>query len=533
MKNDIKERLLKSSAGHQWQKLHIRDHHGVVIPLFSLHSQLSCGIGEYPDLLPLIDWCSQIHFDIIQLLPLNDTGLESSPYSALSAFALNPVHLGLASLPHINENDDFKKELQDLQALTRQTQRIDYKTIHLKKDNFLRAYYSLYGASIINSDAYRTFKQKQRFWLFDYAIFKALKIYHNWQSWEEWPESYRQPSQEFFARIPSNIAADADYHIFLQFLCFQQLEKAYRYADKQKIYLKGDVPILINRDSADVWRNPQFFKLEFAAGAPPDMYSEEGQKWGFPLYNWKALEQDHYHWWIKRLEVASQFYHLYRIDHVVGFFRIWAIPHGCTAKEGHYIPQEKHTWMHQGETIMKVMLASCPMLPIGEDLGNVPNEVRQCLRSLGICGTKVMRWERHWETDKSFIDPKSYIPESMTTVSTHDSDTLILWWKNSPDEAKDYAWFMGWSYTPELPKEQHFAILHTSHHSGSLFHINLLQEYLALVPGMTWPNPEDERVNFPGTISDNNWSYRFVPSLEEISGSKELEILMKQVLTTR
>lgn len=519
----VKEKLFKSSASAQWQSIHICNHHGITIPLFSLHSKTSGGIGEYPDLIPLIDWCSHIGFDIIQLLPLNDTGLESSPYSALSAFALNPLHLGLAFLPYLTENEELNNKLHDLQELTGKSQRVNYPSVHKGKGELLKAYYTLYGPAIVNSSAYHTFKEQNSFWLSDYAAFKAIKVLQQWKNWEEWPTAYQHPSADFSQNLPPDLALEAEYQMFLQFFCFQQLEEALRHAKQKKVSLKGDIPILINRDSADVWRYPHLFALEFAAGAPPDMYSEEGQKWGFPLYNWKAMAQDHYLWWIKRLEVASHFYHLYRIDHIVGFFRIWAIPHNRPAKEGHFIPPEKHQWMHQGETVMRVMLKNCSMLPIGEDLGTVPKEVRECLRSLGICGTKVMRWERNWETDKSFINPKDYIPESMTTVSTHDSDTLILWWKNTPNEAKLYAQSMGWTYTPELTHDQHMAILKASHNSGSLFHINLLQEYLALIPHMTWPNPEDERINRPGIISDKNWSYRFVPSIEEIQANRDLE----------
>lgn len=178
---------------------------------------------------------------------------------------------------------------------------------------------------------------------------------------------------------------------------------------------------------------------------------------------------------------------------------------------------------------MEVMLKNCDMLPIGEDLGTVPPEVRVYLRSIGICGTKVMRWERRWEEDKGFIDPKDYPPESMTTVSTHDSETLGQWWKDRPEEAEVYAKSMGWDYSPNITEEQRFSILHASNTSGSLFHINLLPEYLALIPNMTWPNPADERINVPGIISDDNWTLRLKPCLEQIRESKVLSQKMRDL----
>jgi 4-alpha-glucanotransferase len=141
-----------------------------------------------------------------------------------------------------------------------------------------------------------------------------------------------------------------------------------------------------------------------------------------------------------------------------------------------------------------------------------------------------MRWERYWEGDKSFIDPQDYIRESMTTVSTHDSKTLSLWWKNSPEEAKIYAESKRWTYDPEMTPEQQFSILYDSHHTPSLFHINLLQEYLALIPGMTWPDPADERINIPGLVLEKNWTYRFRPYVEEIVTDDRLKNTMKQIL---
>lgn len=521
--------LLNSPAGEQWKKIGVRHHHGIVIPLFSLHSKNSCGIGEYPDLIPIINWCSELGLDVIQLLPLNDTGIDTSPYSALSAFALNPIHIGLSKLPYLDQDPKLKNNIQELQKLTNQSQRLDYKNIQNKRDAFLQLYFKKYGHFFLSQNTYAAFKQENQYWLKDYAIFKALKISQSWKDWQDWPPEYKNPSEEFFQHPPHQIAQDMEFHSFLQFLCFQQLEEVKKFAERKKIKLKGDIPILISVQSADVWRHKDQFLLDFAAGAPPDMYSQEGQKWGFPLYNWDIIAADNYLWWHERLRVASELYHIYRIDHVVGFFRIWGIPIALEAKFGYFFPSDTNQWIPNGKKLMQEMLKSSPMLPIGEDLGIVPPEVRQCLLQLGICGTKVMRWERNWEGDKSYIDPKNYIAASMTTISTHDSETLQQWWKSQPEEAKLYAALKGWIYSPELTKEQHFDILFSSHHSGSLFHINLLQEYLALIPGMTCPNPEDERINLPGTISDKNWTYRFLPSVEQIVGNAELKTVIKKL----
>jgi len=522
--------LLKTAAGKQWDHIGTTHHHGINIPLFSLHSSRSCGIGEYPDIMPLIIWCRSIGFDTIQLLPLNDTGPETSPYSALSAYALNPIHISPVRLPYALQDATLKQYVTDMQALNRKSQRIDYKTVQDKKDLFFRRYYNIFGKALTNRSAFVQFKKNNAFWLKEYAAFKALKVLHNWQSWESWPPQYKDPTDQLLNQPPPEIQEEADYQTFLQYLCFTQFNDVKKHAEDQHIHLKGDVPILINRESADVWFHRDLFLLDFAAGAPPDMYNHEGQKWGFPLYNWKTMAAQKYTWWISRLNVAAKLYHIYRIDHIVGFFRIWGIPLPNLAKDGQFIPQDQNTWIPLGTSIMKVMLENCPMLPIGEDLGTVPPEVRLCLKNMGISGTKVMRWERRWEEDKGFIDPKDYPEASMTTLSTHDSETLDQWWKERPEESTLYAQTMGWQYTPELAQEQRLAILKDSHNSASLFHINLLPEYLALVPDMTWPTPADERINIPGVILDTNWTYRMRPSVEEIIGNPTLKRYMTEIL---
>lgn len=503
----------------QWQKIGLKHHHGINIPLFSLHSKNSCGIGEFTDLIPLIPWCQANGFDIIQLLPLNDTGPDQSPYSAISAFALNPIHLGLAALPFLDEFPELKSLLPKMQAL-KNKQRIDYVEVHKLKEEFLRQYYQKVFSRINSQPEFLQFL-KENDWLKGYAVFKVLKILHNWTPWESWNLT------ESISQLKETHAKAMQYHLFLQYLCFHQLEKVKQIAQQHSFFLKGDIPILISRESADVWLHPDLFILNYVAGAPPDMYSKDGQNWEFPLYNWQAMESDHFKWWKQRLEVASHFYHLYRLDHVVGFYRIWAItPHGL-GREGKFIPENSNDWIPQGEKILNMMIANSEMLPIAEDLGVVPPEIRQSLAHLGICGTKVMRWERRWNEDKRFIDPRDFSWLSMTTVSTHDSETLPQWWLLQ--EAEDYAKQKGWEYTTQLSREQQYSFLHDSHHSGSFFHINLLNEYLFLVPGMSWPNKEDERINVPGVVSDRNWTYRFRPSIDEMIQSPELARYMREL----
>lgn len=516
---------MDSPTGKQWQRIGVRPHHGIVLPLFSLRSQESCGIGEFFDLIPLIPWCKEVGFDVIQLLPLNDPGLETSPYSALSAFALNPLYLSLWALPYIEDIPYLQQMLKEIRRLN-ESQRIDYPKVYTLKEGFLLHYFRTVGNKIAQTDEFKEFRENNP-WVEDYALFKTLKIIHHWHHWKDWSPECRSLQTGPHRK---DLEVEIRYHTLIQYLAFKQLKEIKALANAQGIYLMGDIPILLNEDSADVWKEPNFFNREWTAGAPPDMYAEDGQNWGFPLYNWDNLEKQNYNWWKERLKVAGQIYDIYRIDHIVGFYRIWAIPHGHPGKEGKFIPEDSSKWIPQGEKILTAMTESNSMLPIGEDLGNVPPEVRDSMGRLGICGTKVMRWERAWNEDKRFINPKDYTQESLTTVSTHDSEPLSLWWQNYPEDAKTYAGSKGWDYSPQITVDQLFAILYDSHHSDSLFHINPLQEYLALVPGMTWPSKEDERVNTPGTVSPFNWTYRFKPSVEEIVSSQALKDVIKRLL---
>lgn len=500
-----------------WQKIGVKNHHGINTPLFSLKTRRSCGIGEYLDLIPLIDFCHKIQFDIIQLLPLNDTGNDPSPYNALSSLALHPIYLSLYALPNLDSYKVLAQELLTFKTLNEE-KNLNYREVHAKKIAFLRKYFEKEFISISNQNDYREFINKN-YWLNPYAEFKCLKMKFDWKNWQDWPKCF-----EFSKDDP-----EFQFQIFLQYLCFRQMKEVKVYAEQRGIFLKGDLPILISPDAADVWAQQNLFLLNYSAGAPPDMYSSEGQNWGFPLYNWKEMEKENFGFWKERLETSTLLYHIYRLDHIVGFFRIWAFPAG-EGTGGKFIPEDPKEWIPQGEKILRNLLSFSPLLPIGEDLGVVPPEVRLCMQRLGICGTKVMRWERKWNEDKSFISPKDYIPESMTTVSTHDSDTLRLWWQNSPLEAKEYAKSVGWDYSPELSHQGLKFILKESHHSGSLFHINLLQEYLDLFENYTWPNLSDERINIPGSQSDRNWNFRYKAYLEEMMEDSKLEHTMKELI---
>lgn len=522
------EELVGKPIFSDWKRIGISSHHGIDLPLSAIRSKNSCGIGEFFDLLPLIDWCKEIGLDVIQLLPLNDSGRDPSPYNNLSSCAMSLIYLSLHALPYVEEHSDLQKKLSEIQQFNT-TEKIAFSQVKMHKKRWLRIYFEKVGATLVKEEGFLEFLKKNA-WLIPYGLFKALKDQLEQNNWINWPEELKHPDKKKYEELVNANWKEISFYIVIQYLCFLQLKKVREYANGQKIFLKGDIPILISPDSADVWHAPQFFELNLAAGAPPDKYNKEGQYWGFPIFRWDILKKDHYQWWKERLGYASHFFDLYRVDHVVGFFRIWAIPLNRPSKEGAFIPQDKNLWIPHGKELLEMMVASARMLPIAEDLGTVPTEVRDCLQTLGICGTKVMRWERLWEKDQSFIPLKDYPALSLTCLSTHDSETLSLWWRDAPEESKAFADFKGWTYTPTLSFEQRREILWDSHHTPSLFHINLLQEYLALFPELIWPKPEDERINVPGQVLSTNWVYRFRPSLEEITSHQELKKTMQFIL---
>jgi 4-alpha-glucanotransferase len=489
----------------QWAPIGLKPHHGIALPLSALHSKKSCGIGEFHDLIPLIDWCHSIGFDTIQLLPLNDTGADPSPYNPISSCALDPIYLSLADLPGGDSLAPFQPFLQE--------QRLNFQAIKAQKITWLTRYFNAHFLTLVSTDDYQNFLRSHP-WLSTYALFKAYKDRYDGKPWKDWPLRLPDPDQD--------LRPATDFHTFLQYLCFTQMARVRAHATKQGVFLMGDVPILPSPDSADVWGYKELFDLSLQAGAPPDYYNPLGQKWGFPLYDWETMRHTHFAWWKQRLHTLEELYHIYRLDHVVGYFRIWAIPDDQKASEGHFVPQDPSIWPDHGREILSTFIDASSLLPIAEDLGTIPKEVPPILKELGICSTKVLRWERNWKGDKSFIPYDQYEPLSITTVSTLDSDTLTLWWKKYPEEAAAFARFKHWAYQPELTHDQRLAILYDSHHTPSLFHINLLQETLALFPELIWPNPEDERINIPGSILPKNWTYRFRPSLEEILNHREM-----------
>ncbi|MCH9612296.1 MAG: 4-alpha-glucanotransferase [Chlamydiia bacterium] len=519
---ELKEKLMQTPAKKAWEKVGFCKHHGFNIPLASVWSKESCGIGEFFDLIPLIDWCQSIDFQVIQLLPLNDSGLDNSPYNCVSSCALNPVYISLRKLPNLTEDQQI--ELNGFKRYVA-LQRVAYHSVLNLKLEFLRKYFD------------ETFKIDAPFesfidefdWLKPYGIFKVLKDKYAHQEWKHWRQEDQEPTPEHLDTLFETHKSDVLFYIFCQYIAFTQLKEVRCYAESKEILLKGDIPILISRESVDVWHFRSEFIESYEVGAHPDVYNRDGQNWQFPAYNWKEMKKNGFRIWRQRLTFAQEFYHLYRLDHVLGFYRFWVIPKGKLAKNGLYSPKSLSTALKQGEEILTSLLEMSEMLPIAEDLGEVPVEVRENLGKIGVCGTRVLLWEYHKFIWVRYSKSEDFTPLSVCTVSTHDSEPLRLWWKTFTRLGKAYCHNRKLKYCRKLTNPLLLKLLKESHSAPSLFSINLLGEYLDLIPGYTWDSPIDNRINVPGLEDFSNWSFRFRPSIEEITSHQKLAEIMREL----
>lgn len=313
---------------------------GVAVPLFSLRSHASIGIGDFLDLIPFARWASLCCFDIIQLLPVNDTGSESSPYSARSAFALNPVFINVQS---VVGSSAFEAEIDEAKEAFDKWTRLDYYRISTWKRSILRKIFDNGFEQIKRDKALAEWIDRNE-WAKAYCVYCTLKQQNGEASWKDW-KSFRDPTEGDIEKLWTKFRKDCLYQAWMQYIAEMQFCSAVSEVSKMGVHIKGDIPILINEDSADVWADRKYFSLSDRAGAPPDMFSYGGQNWGFPTYRWDVIEQDNFSWWRKRLAQASKFYHAYRIDHVLGFFRIWSIPEKeSTGILGHFEPSIPLTW---------------------------------------------------------------------------------------------------------------------------------------------------------------------------------------------
>lgn len=305
---------------------------GTLVPVFSLRTRKSAGIGDFGDLKTMIDFVASTGQKVLQLLPVNDTTIthtwtDSYPYSCISVFAIHPQYANLHALPELKDakaRAEAEKTCAELNALDK----IDYEKVNGFKINYLRQIFNQEGEKMMKTAEYKAFFQDTEQWLVPYAQYSYLRDKNGTADFNQWPDHQVWDEAERKALTDPKTAAykNVAFFYFVQFVLDRQMQEAHEYAKAKGVILKGDIPIGVNRNGCDVWMEPKYFNLNGQAGAPPDDFSANGQNWGFPTYNWFEMLKDGCQWWNRRFQNMARYFDAYRIDHVLGFFRIWEIP---------------------------------------------------------------------------------------------------------------------------------------------------------------------------------------------------------------
>ena len=302
---------------------------GTAIPVFALRTEEDFGVGDFYDIINMVDWAASTGQTFLQLLPVNDTTMthtwtDSYPYNANSTFALHPMYLRAEELG-VLKNEARRKYYAGIRAELNALPQIDYERANNIKNEYYREIFAQEGSKTLKSAAYKDFVRRNAHWLHPYAAFCTLRDSFGTPDFSKWGE-YAVYSPTVLKRIMAEHPAEIDFVCYLQFHLDKQMRHVHDYANAHGIALKGDIPIGISRTSADAWQAPRLFNLDCQAGAPPDDFSVLGQNWGFPTYNWEEMNRDGFAWWKARFSKMAEFFDAYRIDHVLGFFRIWQIP---------------------------------------------------------------------------------------------------------------------------------------------------------------------------------------------------------------
>ena len=425
-----------------------------------------------------------------QILPLSPTGYGDSPYQSFSTFAGNHYLIDLDML--IGEGLLLREEV-DAVCWGREESRVDYGCLYENRVRLLRAAYERF----VPDEAFRGYVSGNADWLEDYALFMALKEKFHGKDWQNWTVSLMLRLPQIIESYRRELAPAIGFHYFLQYTFFRQWKALRSYANRKGIRIIGDVPIYVPLDSADVWSNPKLFQLngsgrpKLVAGCPPDSFTADGQLWGNPLYDWDRMKETNYDWWIRRLKAAAQMYDVVRLDHFRGFESYWAVPAGDkTAAGGSWKPGP-------GLDFIRAIQEALPDLDfIAEDLGYVTPEVRRLQEESGYPGMKVMQFAFDSRETSDYL-PHSYSVNSVCYSGTHDNLTMAQWFREAaPEDIAMARAYLGLNEAEGLVR----GMIRGCMGSVSKLCVIQMQDYLEL-GGCA-------RMNFPGTLSANNWTWR-------------------------
>jgi 4-alpha-glucanotransferase len=488
---------------------------GVLIPLFSMPSSRSWGVGEIGDIEAIARWLDAGGQRVLQLLPINEMPPgESSPYSALSAMAIDPQFI---TLDHVEDFAEIGGEaalepaLRARLAAARIAPRIQYDEVRRLKHTALRRCFARFrdtewSGGTRRAFAFRSYLAEQRWWIDEYALFRALHARHDERGWMDWPEPLRTRQSKALDAARAELADEILFRQYVQWLAGDQWATARdRAAD---VALFGDLPFMVSGDSADVWARQDEFRMDASVGVPPDAFSDTGQDWGLPVYRWDVLAERDFDWLRDRARRNADLVDGYRVDHLVGFYRTYFRPHDGGPPQ--FTPPEEEEQLALGERVLEVFREPGTEI-IAEDLGVIPEFVRASLTRLSVAGYKVFRWERQWHLEgQPFRDPITYPPVSVATSGTHDTEPMVTWWEDAPREEREAVLAIpsvrerlteddrASIDAPTLPHAIHETLLETLYASGSDTLILPIQDIFG------WP----DRINHPATVSDSNWTWR-------------------------
>jgi 4-alpha-glucanotransferase len=545
---------------------------GVLAPLFALRGENDLGIGDLGALREFIDWSAGIGFRLVQLLPINETGADNSPYNAISAMAIEPTTLQLAAnSPEDLTRDDFNSVMADVDLGRLRRGEVKYRQVKKLKRRLLEKAFANFCSHTEKKLQleFEKFCKEEAEWLNDYAFFRVLMEENDesatWTRWSAEHQSIKR-ARDWLHDLPQDRQAALgnrqNFFCYVQWIAHKQWRQIKLYAEECGVALMGDIPFGVSYYSADVFARPDEFALDWSGGAPPEPYFKDdeftqkwGQNWGIPLYRWDRMRANNFEWWRERVRAIRRIFHLFRIDHVLGFYRIYAFPwrprknkqflpldwQEMLARTGgrapHFAPRDDETSENcdankrEGEEYLRVALAEAGATRvIGEDLGAVPDYVRPSLRSLGIAGFKIPQWEVYHEQ----VTPgEKYEQLSVATYTTHDHKPIRALWEEaferpaatseqSKFELAKIALFAG--FDPKIDKidfEKDFypAIMEALFKSEAWIAIVMITDLLA----------RRYRFNVPGTPANLNWTRRMQRSVAQLRSSRNVQARMRLI----
>ncbi len=550
---------------------------GTVIPVFSLRSEGSFGVGDFGDLKMMIDWADKTSQHIIQILPINDTNMtqtwqDSYPYNSISIYALHPQYTDFRQLPEIKDEKlktQFEQLRQELNALPQ----IDYERMFAAKMNYLHVLFEQEWATIKRRATYKTFYEQNKEWLVPYAAFCYYRDKYKTAVFSEWPKDATVKALK--------IDKDIEFWFFVQYNLDQQMHAAHEYARQHHVILKGDIPIGISRDGVEAWVEPKYFNLNGQAGAPPDPFSADGQNWGFPTYNWDEMLKDGCAWWVRRFRKMAQYFDAYRIDHVLGFFRIWEIPvpeksglmgqfspalglskeeiaaYGVPFHDNLFLVDHKRDdrwhpriavqyqqgyeelndtekynfnrlyndyfyrrnnqfWYQEAMKKLPRLTQATRMLVCAEDLGMVPECVPWVMNELRILSLEIQTMPKDPNIRFGKLSHNPY--RSVCTFSTHDMPTLRQWWDEDYEQTQVYyngPLRRGGNAPHPLPGWLAKDIVSRQLTSPSMLCLLSLQDWLSIDEKLRLPDQNAERINIPANPR-HYWRYRMHMTIEDL-----------------